>query len=138
MKLLLDENVPFSFIKILKQEGYEVEHVKHNKYCRGKSDSVILEYAYKKEMTIISFDSDFCDFKRKNHFGIIKIEGKLDCKEKPLLELLKKYKNKSMKDLYFEINRKGAFVESKKYGKKRKFFFKQMAKMPIYLESLSN
>lgn len=135
MKLLLDENVPVSFKKILARVGFDVEHVLYVKECKSKTDIEILEYARKKELTIVTFDLDFCHLKINEHCGIIKIDSRIKNKEEALIELINLYKNDDLKDKYFQIDKDKAFLEVKKYAKKR-HLFKQYQKIPIKLECL--
>ena len=135
MRLLLDENVPINLKKILSRAGFDVGHVLYEKKCKGKSDIEILEYALKNKMSIVSFDSDFCSLRKREHYGIIKVDSRLKNKEEALLELLKMYKTEDMKEKYFPIDREKAFLEIKKYARKR-HFFKQYQKIPIPLKCL--
>ena len=132
MKVLLDENVPQGIIKVLKKAGHDVEHINYK--CKGMKDEDVLEYAYKNKRTIISIDSDFCQFKIREHYGIIKVSGKLPELDKPLLQLLQLIKGTSTKNVYYQINENGAFKEIKKYGKKRKNFLKNLHRTKIELE----
>lgn len=132
MKILLDENVPQDIIKVLKKAGHDVEHINYK--CKGMKDADVLEYAYKNKRTIISIDSDFCQFKIREHYGIIKVSGKLSEFDKPLLQLLQLIKGTSVKNVYYQINENGAFKEIKKYGKKRKNFLKNFQRTKVELE----
>ncbi len=134
MKLLLDENIPVGFIKDLKKAGHDVKHVLYE--CKGKKDREILDYAIKNKRCIVSFDADFCAFKEEKHCGIIKVSAKLDKREEALIELLSKLKGKDIADVFFQIDRKGAFKDVKIYGKKRPWFFKQYYRENIELECL--
>lgn len=135
MKLLLDENVPVDIISNLKRAGHDVEHV--NKKCKGLSDNEVLEYAKKNKRTIISFDSDFCNLRKREHYGIIKVDGKIKNPVTLIIELLKQFKDKDIKNIYFQINEKSVFKEEKKYGKKHKWIFKQFHRTYINLECLT-
>ena len=84
MSFLLDENVPVEFQKLLKNNGYKVEHINYKH--KGMTDNEVLSYAYKNKQIIVSFDFDFCKLRQREHSGIIKISGKL---VKPLDILLK-------------------------------------------------
>lgn len=132
MKLLLDENVPQDIVRVLKKAGHDVEHINYK--CKGMKDADVLEYAYKNKRTIISIDSDFCQFKIREHYGIIKISGKVPKLDEPLLQLLKLIKGTSTKNIYYQINEIGAFKEIKKYGKRRKNFLKNLHRTEIKLE----
>lgn len=132
MKILLDENVPQDIIRVLRKAGHDVEHINYR--CKGMKDADVLEYAYKSKRTIISIDSDFCQFKVREHYGIIKVSGKLPEFDKPLLQLLQLIKGTSAKNVYYQINENGAFKEIKKYGKKRKTFLKNFQRTKVELE----
>lgn len=135
-KLLLDENIPFSVMMHLKKAGYNTEHI--NRKCKGKSDKEVLEYALKTKRIILTLDCDFCDFKKIKHYGIIKVSGKLEEPEKAIMEVLKKFKDTGLKDIYIQIDTNKAFIEIKKYGKKRKLFFKQFQRIELKLECFHN
>ena len=68
-QFLLDENVPRSIYKLLKQKGYYVEYVPH-----GVDDNTVIEIAKNKNLILITRDSDFADELRyppNTHPGII-------------------------------------------------------------------
>lgn len=132
MRVLLDENVPNGISFVLKKAGHDVEHINRN--CKGMKDAEVLEFAFKNRRIIITFDSDFCKFKKKNHYGIIKVNGKLAKPEEPLLELLKQLRKTDTKDVYYQIDVGSAFKETKKYGKRRKTFLKNLYRTKIELE----
>lgn len=135
-KLLLDENIPVSVMKKLKKAGHDIEHI--NKKLKGKSDKEVLEYALKTKRIIVTLDCDFCGFKKIKHYGIIKVSGKLKEPETAVIEVLKKFKDVELEDVYIQIDTDRAFKEIKKYGKKRKFIFKQFQKIELKLECISN
>ena len=135
MQFLLDENIPNEFKKALKSRGFVVESINVKKYS-GMSDKEVLNLAYKKHLVIISFDADFCNLKKENHFGIIKINGKLENSLEILLELIELYKNKDIKNTFFEIKERKAYIETKVYSKKKNRF-KQFKRTPIDLKSLN-
>lgn len=58
MKLLLDENLPFSFVENLTELGFSVEHVRMVG-LRGKSDTEIASYAKQHSFIIITKDIEF-------------------------------------------------------------------------------
>ncbi len=136
MKLLLDENVPISLVNTLKRAGNDVEHV--GQKCRGFTDVQVLEYAFNNKRTIISFDSDFCTFKKREHYGIIKVNGKLTNPGDAILELIGKINKKEVENMYYQIDLNGAFSERKVYGKHRLKPFKQFCRQPIELDCLKN
>ena len=136
MKLLLDENVPIDIIGDLKRAGHDVEHAIRN--CKQMPDDQILEYALKNKRTIISFDSDFCKLRKREHYGIIKVNGKIENPVTAIIELLNiiKSKHREIKNLYFQINTNTAYKEEKKFGKKHKWVFKQFYRTYIKLDCL--
>lgn len=134
MKLLLDENVPIDIIGDLKRAGHDVEHAKKN--CRQMPDSEVLEYAFKNKRLIISFDSDFCNLKKREHYGIIKVNGKIKEPANAIVELLKREKNKDKKNIYYQIDLKKVSKVEKVYSKKHKKHFKHFHKTYIILECL--
>lgn len=132
MKFLLDENIPKELGNFLKNKGFKIELINSNKH-KGKSDKEVFEYAVKNGYTIITFDDDFCSFKKLFHCGIIKLNGKLNNPEEPLMKAINYYKDKDMKDLFIQVDSSSKMVEeSKKYSKKN--VFKQFRKMPIKLK----
>lgn len=134
MKFLLDENIPKELGNFLKNKGFKIELINSNKH-KGKSDKEVFEYAVKNGYTIITFDADFCSFKKICHCGIIKLNGKLNNPEEPLMKAINYYKDKDkdMKDLFIQVDSSSKMVEeSKKYSKKN--VFKQFRKMPIKLK----
>lgn len=132
MKFLLDENIPKEIGSFLKNKGFKVESINSNKH-KGKSDKEVFEYAKKKEYTIITFDADFCAFKKECHYGIIKLNGKLKNPEEILIKVINYYKSKGFKDLFVQVESSFKMIEeSKKYSKKNTF--KQFRKMPIKLK----
>lgn len=133
MKFLLDENIPKEIGNFLKNKGFKVESINSNKH-KGKSDKEVFEYAEKNEYTIITFDADFCSFKKECHYGIIKLNGKLKSPEEILVKVINYYKNKGFKDLFVEVESSVKMIEeSKKYSKKN--IFKQFRRMPIKLKT---
>ena len=66
---LLDENVPRSVYRVLKELGYHVEYVP-----QGADDDTVFALAKKKGLVLVTRDSDFADELRyppKTHHGII-------------------------------------------------------------------
>lgn len=58
MKFLADENLPFSIIKHLKKNHFDI------KSCsKGTSDKIIIKTAHKEKRVILTFDKDFLTFK---------------------------------------------------------------------------
>ena len=68
-QFLLDENVPRSIYKLLRQKGFHVEYVPH-----GVDDKTVIEIAKEKNLILVTRDSDFADELRYppgSHPGII-------------------------------------------------------------------
>ena len=129
---MLDENIPKEIGDFLKEEGFKVVSINSNKH-KGKSDKEVFEYAVKNKYTIITFDADFCSFKKEYHYGIIKLNGKLKAPKEILIKVINYYKSKNIKDLFVQVESPMKMIEeSKKYSKKN--IFKQFRKMPIKLK----
>lgn len=129
---MLDENIPKEIGDFLKEKGFKVESINSNKH-KGKSDKEVFEYALKNKYTIITFDADFCSFKKEYHYGIIKLNGKLKAPKEILIKVINYYKSKNIKDLFVQVESPMKMIEeSKKYSKKN--IFKQFRKMPIKLK----
>lgn len=131
IRILLDENVPIDLKKILSKAGYSVEHVINK--CKGYKDEQVMEYALRNKQIIISQDSDFTNMQNKHHFGILKVEASMIFNTEPMFQLLKEIKNMVTEDQYYELTKKGAFKNIKKYTKKH-HEFKQYYRVPIPLE----
>ena len=127
MKFLLDENIPVSLKKILKENGYDVEHINDNK--KGTKDKDVFEYALKYKKCIITYDCDFNDFKALKHFGIIKIEQITEKYQEKLLEVISNFKKEGFEDVFIHITKNKVFKITKVYSKKNKF--KQFRKVPL-------
>lgn len=109
MKFLLDENVPNSYKEKMKRLGYE--NIKRiNDFGKGLSDIEVFQIAQSEERTIITIDTDFNEWKKENHYGIISLSGKL---KEPIkfmgqaLEQIKKDQRfnieENLKDLYIRV-----------------------------------
>lgn len=131
MNFLLDENVPIEFQKLLKNNGYKVEHI--NSKHKGMTDNEVLEYARKNKQIIISQDYDFCNLRQKEHFGIIKISGKLERPSETIIKVLANLKGQPLENVCVQIDKNKIFKETKVYSKK-KHTFKQFQRIPIYLD----
>lgn len=118
MKFLLDENIPTTIKKILSNNGYDVEHT--NQKLKGKTDREVFDYAVKNKRCIITYDSDFNDFKEKKHYGIIKIEQISTNHQQKLLNVIKEEEKSRIEDIYIYIGRAKIYKEIKKYAKKSK------------------
>ena len=60
MKILLDQNISFRVVSLLKTAFEKVDHIKALNLTDA-SDKEIWDYALKNNYTIITFDSDFID-----------------------------------------------------------------------------
>ena len=72
MKFFLDENMPNSLLKTLKEEGHEVEHAR--KKFSGASDKNIVQYAKRNNFILITRDLEFGSlliYPKESHFGLI-------------------------------------------------------------------
>ena len=72
MKLLLDENIPFTILRHLSLKKIKVKHLLQT-HLRGAGDELIFEFAAANKMTIVTFDKDFLEdkFFHQLHYGII-------------------------------------------------------------------
>lgn len=71
--LLIDENIPRSTGKLLKEHGYIVEDIR-DLGLRGISDEKILQFATKRRFVLLTGDMGFANIRRfppSNHFGIV-------------------------------------------------------------------
>lgn len=76
MKFLLDENVPNMYKKELEKYGYrDIKRI--NDFGKGLPDEEVFNVAVREKRTIITIDTDFHNFKKQSHCGIISISGKL-------------------------------------------------------------
>ena len=57
MKLLADENIPFSIIRALQEEGYDIRWIRTD--APGISDIDVMRYAHQDKRVILTFDLDF-------------------------------------------------------------------------------
>lgn len=128
MKLLLDENFPEGYKKILSSMGHDVKHINHIK--KGMTDKEVFDYAVQNQRIIISNDLDFNDFKAKKHFGIIKFNPS-QYDESILLKVLSELGLEKITNSYIDFSKKGIFYYKKIYTKKNKF--KQWHKQPLYV-----
>ena len=75
-RVLLDEGVPVSFGKYLKNARHNVEHIKIDaQHLMGKDDSRVVGYAVKEKRILIATDADF-SHRRSDLVGqIVKLNG---------------------------------------------------------------
>lgn len=128
MKILLDENFPEGFKRNLSKNGHDVKHI--NQVRKGMTDKEVFEFSIKEKRIIISNDIDFKQLFKNEHFGIIKFNSN-SFTEDGLLNVLRKYKPETIKNVYIEFNKKGIFEHKKVYSKKGKF--KQIIRIPLNL-----
>jgi predicted nuclease of predicted toxin-antitoxin system len=68
-RFLLDENVPRTIFKLLRQKGFHAEYVP-----QGANDKTVIEIAREKNLILITRDSDFADelmYPPNSHPGIV-------------------------------------------------------------------
>lgn len=137
MSFLLDENIPESFVNLLKKAGCKkVEHI--NKVCKGKKDKDVLEYAFNRKYCVISFDSDFYELRKNKHYGIIKFSAKIINIDTALKNILDYIKENGTEDLYYELNSTNAFKDTKVFCKRKPYKFKQFARSYLNLSYLED
>lgn len=91
MKFLFDENVQNSFKKELEKFGYkDIKRI--NDFKKGITDKEVFEYAQKEERIIVTIDTDFYEWKKDKHFGIISLSGKLKTPIKTMVQAIKQIK----------------------------------------------
>ena len=75
LKLLLDENLPPQVATELRQQGYDVMHLR-DMGMKGCKDSELIAFARKNERCLVTLDADFADlrhFPLGSHTGIIRL-----------------------------------------------------------------
>ena len=102
MKFLLDENIPNSFKTELEKLGYkDIKRI--NDIKKGITDKEVFDYAQKEERAIITIDTDFYEWKKDKHFGIVSLSGKLITPIKTMIQAIKQIKKddrfKTVEDL---------------------------------------
>lgn len=124
MKFLLDENVPNMYKdKLLKSGLKDVKRI--NDFEKGISDIEVLKIAVKEERTIITIDTDFHEFKREDHYGIISLSGKLNNPIEKMLKALKqiekdeRFKQENLKNIFIRVTN-NEFVVGRKVKNKYK------------------
>ena len=103
MKLLADENIPASVVRMLKEEGYDIRSIRIE--SPGISDAEVMRYAQQEKRVILTYDKDFGELALKdniypstgiilirlyqNHPGLvagyIRDDDRVDCKGIPLI-----------------------------------------------------
>ncbi len=83
MKFKLDENLPFSLMKIIQSSNdHHVESVLYEGLS-GSDDRKLIEHCYKEERVLITLDNDFIHSiipKKQNIYGIIILKTPLQGK----------------------------------------------------------
>ncbi len=72
-KFVIDEDMPRSTGKILREHGYDVKDIRDHG-LRGAADERVYEFAQKEEAVILTGDRDFGNILRfplGDHFGIV-------------------------------------------------------------------
>ena len=96
MKFLVDENLPFSTIALLKEIGFEAEHV-CDVGLRGASDKRIAEYAKQQKAILITRDLEFGSlllYPKSSHYGLIVLRVPCFFKTEQIKWLLKSFLTK--------------------------------------------
>lgn len=108
MKFLLDENVPNIYKSELVKKGLkDIKRI--NDFGKGLPDIKVFEIAIEEERTIITIDTDFHEFKRENHFGIISLSGKLINPLEKMFKALKqvekdeRFKQQDLKNIFIRV-----------------------------------
>jgi len=71
-KLLLDENIGYVVVLLLREMGYDTKSIIEN--TPGAKDTIVLKVALKQKRVLVTLDSDFGKLvflKSKKHFGIL-------------------------------------------------------------------
>lgn len=101
MKFLANENFPLKSYQILKNNGWDIEHIAEGN--KGISDKEVIDYSKKEDRIIITFDSDYGELVYKKNYkpsGVIYLRLKSFRPEFPA-ELLKELMNNE--SLVFEF-----------------------------------
>lgn len=72
MKVLVDENIPTSIVKLLISNGFEVLDIRNSEH-EGKRDEFVFNYALERSAFFITTDKDFfhtIPWKFPEHFGV--------------------------------------------------------------------
>lgn len=129
MKFLLDEHIPVSVKDFLKKHHYNAKIITSK--LKGLSDKEVFDLAFKEKRCIITKDSDFEEFMKYEHYGIIRISGIFCDFENTLLKIISKYKIEDLIDVYLFIRKDSYDYITKKYSNKGKFkhFYKRKIKI---------
>lgn len=109
MKFLLDENIPNSYKIELEKFGYkDIKRI--NDFKKGITDKEVFDYAQKEKRIIITIDTDFYEWKKEKHFGIISLSGKLKTPVETMIQAIKQIKKddrfrttKELNDVFIRI-----------------------------------
>jgi len=78
MKFIADENIPFSLVRIIRKQGFDIKVLKEENLT-GITDQKLIEISKKEKRVLLTFDKDFCnitEFPLKKHQGIIVLRYK--------------------------------------------------------------
>ena len=73
LKLVVDEDLPRSLARVLRDQGFAVLEVRESG-LRGRADQEVFEFAQKERAAIITADLDFGNvlrFRLGSHYGIV-------------------------------------------------------------------
>ena len=109
MKFLLDENIPNSYKIKLEKFGYkDIKRI--DDFKKGITDKEVFDYAQKEKRIIITIDTDFYEWKKEKHFGIISLSGKLKTPVETMIQAIKQIKKddrfrttKELNDVFIRI-----------------------------------
>ena len=109
MKFLLDKNIPNSYKIELEKFGYkDIKRI--NDFKKGITDKEVFDYAQKEKRIIITIDTDFYEWKKEKHFGIISLSGKLKTPVETMIQAIKQIKKddrfrttKELNDVFIRI-----------------------------------
>lgn len=110
MKFLLDENIPNSYKEELERNDYkDIKRI--NDVNKGMTDREVFNYALNEKRTIITIDTDFYEWKKDKHYGIISLSGKLKDPIKSMVQAIKqvkrddRFKNTNeLDDIFIRVN----------------------------------
>lgn len=110
MKFLLDENIPNSYKEKLERNDYkDIKRI--NDVNKGMTDREVFNCALNEKRTIITIDTDFYEWKKDKHYGIISLSGKLKDPVKLMVQAIKqvkrddRFKNiNELDDIFIRVN----------------------------------
>jgi len=106
VRFFLDENMPMSSAKMLKNLGFEVEHAR-TAGLKGEPDKEIARYAKEQKAILVTKDLDFGNillYHEDSHHGLLIIRLPHDYSAKQITDKLKKFiDNIDVEDLVDQI-----------------------------------